>query len=92
LRRRAGHLLGDVERLIEGQDQHACAKRHAVGLGGQSHQRLEWGKPNGRTVRQMIPDQDAVKPDLSRETNLFRVLRKAARHRVGGSVLGTNKQ
>ena len=41
---------------------------HAVGLGGQSHQRLE---PPGRTVRQMVSDRDTIKPKLSREPDLF---------------------
>jgi len=87
-----GHLLGDVEWIVEWQDQHARAERHAVGLGGQSHQRLEWREPCGRTVRQVVSNRDTIKPKLSRETNLFYMLRKALGHRFGGAVLGTNKQ
>ena len=45
-----GHLLGHVERLVQWQDQHARAERHAVGLRGQSHQCLERWEPGGRTV------------------------------------------
>src|SRR4029453_1453563 len=53
---------------------------------------LEWREPGGRTVRQMVSDRDPIKPELSRETDLFCMLRKALGHRVGGTVLGTNKQ
>src|SRR6516225_4051648 len=49
-----GHLLGHMERLVQRQDQHARAERHAVGLGGQSPQRLERPEPRASTVRQRI--------------------------------------
>src|SRR5262249_19203051 len=87
-----GHLLGDVERIVEWQDQHARAERHAVGLGGQSHQRLEWRGKSGRARKTKGFNRDTIKPKLSRETDLFYMLRKALGHRFGGAVLGTNKQ
>src|SRR5262249_9133104 len=49
-------------------------------------------EPCGRTVRQVVSNRDTIKPKLSRETDLFYMLRKALGHRFGGAVLGTNKQ
>src|SRR5262249_36633344 len=82
-----GHLRGDVERLVERQEQDASADRHAVGLRGdppEHRKRLEVGE---RMREVVLAGEDQIEADGARQPYLLDVIPEALDLRVARPML-----
>ncbi len=81
------HLLGDVHRIEQRQQQHRRADPHRSGLGGQTGERGHRLDLLERRREVVLPHDDEVEPGVARRPHLVDVLAEALDHRHAGRML-----
>jgi hypothetical protein len=81
------HLFGDVDGIVQRQQQHGGPHAHTPGFSRQARQRrqrLDFLKGGGEIV---LSHHDQVKARVARRPHLFDMLAKALDHRHTGRML-----
>jgi hypothetical protein len=87
-----GELLGEIDRLVQRQQQHAGAEHHALGLGRHACQRRQRLEVRERLGEIVLARPDGRKSDSASQAHLLDVLGEARGLRVLRAVLDRERE